>query len=335
MIEELYPNDKDHIVSCFAHARQHPHVKINHALVLGGAQGIGKDTIVAGLQHAVGISNYRTITPHQIINPNFNGEMKTVVLYISEIHDLGISDRIRFYNMMKDKLATPPISIRINEKHRQPFYVPNLLFPLMTTNFRTGGIYLPPEDRRHYVAWSEVEKGNHTAEWWKDYYEWFYAGGDECIAGYLQSYDLSDFNPKAEPTKTEAWHAMVNASRSSEEMELADVLETFKGGAVTLIRVRNKAIELDYNELAAWLDDAKNHKATASRLEEAGYTVIRNPDDARGRWRVKQRVGKDDTRPRVIYGPASLSADKRLRQARKLKEIPEPVKVPVPWDRYG
>ena len=99
LIDELYPEAREHIVCCFAHARQYPHIKINHALILGGDQGIGKDTICAGLERAVGISNYRTITPHQIIHPDFNGELKTVVLYISEAHDLGIGDRIKFYNM--------------------------------------------------------------------------------------------------------------------------------------------------------------------------------------------------------------------------------------------
>jgi hypothetical protein len=308
LIKELYPDDFGHIVACFAHARQRPHVKINHVLFLGGDQGIGKDTIFAGLERAVGVSNYRTITPSQIIESQFNGEFKTVVLYISEVHDLGIRDRIKFYNVMKDKLAVPPTNIRINEKYRQPYYIPNLLFAVMTSNFQTGGIYLPPNDRRHYVAWSPVKKGNHPEEWWRDYYRWFDGGGDECIAGYLQVFDLSDFNPKAEPVKTEAWHAMVNASRSSEEMELADVLERFNNGAATLVMIRNGAIELKFFELARWLGEARNHKAISERLEAAGYTVIRNPDETtRGRWRVLQMDGSS-TIPRAIYGPATLGS---------------------------
>jgi len=124
LIEELYPSDKDHIVRCFAHARQRPHIKINHVLFLGGDQGIGKDSIVVGLERAVGFSNFNPITPSQIIESQFNGEFKTVVLYISEVHDLGIRDRIKFYNVMKDKLAVPPTNIRINEKFRQPLLHP-------------------------------------------------------------------------------------------------------------------------------------------------------------------------------------------------------------------
>jgi len=303
--DELYPEDREHVIQCCAHIRQHPEIKINHALVLGGAQGIGKDTIFAGLERAVGMSNYRTVTPHQIINPDFNGELKTVVLYISEVHDLGIGDRIKFYNMMKDKLATPPTTLRINEKNRQPYFIPNLLFAVMTTNFKTGGIYLPKDDRRHYICWSQVEKGNHSKEWWDDYYRWFNGGGDQCIAGYLAAYDLSSFNPKAEPPKTEAWHAMVNASLSSEEVELTNVLEQFEGGAATIWMIINKAHELGYEALAKWLKDPRNSKAATARIEDAGYSCIRNPDHRKGRWRVKQLSGqaKGKTLQHMVYGP--------------------------------
>ena len=81
-------------------------------LFLGGDQGIGKDTIFAGLERAVGFSNYRTITPSQIIESAFNGEFKTIVLYISEVHDLGIRDRIKFYNVMKGCYAIADLRSR-------------------------------------------------------------------------------------------------------------------------------------------------------------------------------------------------------------------------------
>ena len=35
-VERLYPDDADHIIAWLAHRVQHPHEKINHALVLGG-----------------------------------------------------------------------------------------------------------------------------------------------------------------------------------------------------------------------------------------------------------------------------------------------------------
>ena len=43
-IDKVYPDDAEHIIKWLAHRRQRPHDKINHALVLGGAQGVGKDS---------------------------------------------------------------------------------------------------------------------------------------------------------------------------------------------------------------------------------------------------------------------------------------------------
>ena len=91
-------------------------------------------------------------------------------------------------------------------------------------------------------------------------------------------------------------------------MELADVLERFNNGAASLVMIRNGAIELKFFELARWLGEARNRKAISERLEAAGYTVIRNPDETtRGRWRVLQMDGSS-TIPRAIYGPATPCA---------------------------
>jgi hypothetical protein len=42
----IYPQDAEHIATWFACRVQRPAEKINHALLLAGAQGIGKDTIL-------------------------------------------------------------------------------------------------------------------------------------------------------------------------------------------------------------------------------------------------------------------------------------------------
>src|SRR5262249_53547231 len=44
-VRKLCGSHTDHVLDWFAHRVQRPGEKINHALVLGGAQGIGKDTI--------------------------------------------------------------------------------------------------------------------------------------------------------------------------------------------------------------------------------------------------------------------------------------------------
>jgi hypothetical protein len=66
-IRRLYGEESaDHIIKCFAHRVQRPHEKINHALVLGGAQGIGKDTILEPVKRAIGPWNFTEVNPTQI-----------------------------------------------------------------------------------------------------------------------------------------------------------------------------------------------------------------------------------------------------------------------------
>ena len=49
----------------------------------------------------------------------------------------------------------PPDVLRVNEKFLREYYIFNVIGFIITTNHRTDGIYLPADDRRHYVAWSE------------------------------------------------------------------------------------------------------------------------------------------------------------------------------------
>jgi hypothetical protein len=62
-VRMVFGDDADHIVHWLAHRAQHPQEKINHALVLGGAQGIGKDTLLEPAKYAVGPWNFHEVSP--------------------------------------------------------------------------------------------------------------------------------------------------------------------------------------------------------------------------------------------------------------------------------
>jgi hypothetical protein len=91
-VRKIYPDDHDHIIMWLAHRVQRPQDKINHALMLGGAQGIGKDTLLEPVKYAVGPWNFAEVSPTQMMG-RFNGFLKSVVLRISEARDLGESNR--------------------------------------------------------------------------------------------------------------------------------------------------------------------------------------------------------------------------------------------------
>src|SRR5262249_23461942 len=151
----------------FAHRVQKPHQKMNHNLILGGKFGIGKDSLVAPLKHAVGYSNFKEIYPHEVFG-TFNPYVKAVVLHVSEARDLGDHgkyDRFQFFERMKGITTTPPDTIGVNEKFTKQYYVFKLVSVIFTAN-RMDSFYLPPKDRRHYVAWSNLDEGHEGEEFW-------------------------------------------------------------------------------------------------------------------------------------------------------------------------
>ena len=150
---KVYGEDARHIVKYLAFKVQRPQNKINHALLLGGEQGIGKDTLLEPIKYAVGPWNFEEVSPKQVCG-RFNGFIKSVFLRINELRDLGDGNRFDFYEHMKVLTAAPPDVLRVDEKHLREYSVFNVCGVIMTTNYKTNGIYLPAEDRRHFVAWS-------------------------------------------------------------------------------------------------------------------------------------------------------------------------------------
>ena len=93
-VRRIYPAEADHIIAFLAHRLQRPEQKINHGLVLGGLQGIGKDTLLEPIKRAVGPWNFAEVSPQQVLG-RFNGFLKSVVLRISEAKDMGEVDRFQ------------------------------------------------------------------------------------------------------------------------------------------------------------------------------------------------------------------------------------------------
>jgi hypothetical protein len=149
--------DFRHILAWLAHRVQHPSEKINHALVLGGKPGIGKDTLLEPVRYAIGDWNFKEASPIQVMG-RFNAFLKSVILRVNEVHDLGEYDRFQFYDHMKVYEASPPNTLCVDEKNLREHYVMNVCGVIITTNHKADGIYLTEDDRRHYVAWSDLDK---------------------------------------------------------------------------------------------------------------------------------------------------------------------------------
>jgi hypothetical protein len=306
-LRRLYGGCANHIERWLAHRVQRPGEKINHALVLGGLQGIGKDTLLEPVKRAVGPWNFQDVSPKQLLG-RFNGFLKSVILRVSEARDLGEFDRFAFYDHTKVFTAAPPDVLRVDEKHVREYYSPNVVGVIITTNHKTDGIFLPADDRRHYVAWSDAQKEDFTNKYWNRIWQYYEEGGYAYVAHHLATLDLSEFDPKAPPPKTEAFWEIVNASHMPETAELADALDKLeRPDAVTLDDVKRASGNPSFMQ---WLEDRKNARRIPHRFEECGYVRVRNPDAEDGFWRIGGRR-------QAVYTKQELTPRERIVAARK------------------
>jgi hypothetical protein len=308
-IRLVYPDDRDRIIGFLAHRVQYPATKINHALVLGGGQGIGKDTILEPVKDAVGPWNFQEIGPNSLFG-RFNGYSKCVILRISEARDLGDVDRYAFYERIKTYTAAPPDSIRIDEKNIREYPIPNVCGVVITTN-HLDGLYLAADDRRHYVAWSEKTKESFEPGYFRSLYAWLNADGRKNVTAYLRAYDIRSFDAKTPPPKSDAWQRIVDSGRSPEDAELADVIDALgRPKAVTLKDLSDAA----QGEFGDWLVDRKNRRIIPHRLATSGYVPVRNDSAKDGLWVI-------DNKRKAVYAQVQLAKSEQIMAAYELLGI--------------
>ncbi|WP_318012387.1 hypothetical protein [Mesorhizobium sp. CA16] len=265
----------------------------------------------------MGTWNFTEVTPVQLLG-RFNGFIKSVILRINEARDLGEINRYAFYEHIKPLTAAPPEVLRCDEKNIREHAVPNVTGVIITSNYLTDGVYLPPDDRRHYVAWSPLQHGSLDPEYFGRLHRWYEdEGGYDHVAAFLSQVNLDDFNAKAPPDKTAAFWEVVEAERGSEESELADAIdrmsETNELGklvppdAITLDDVKRSATS---DHFGAWLEDPKNRRQIPKRLEKAGYLRVPNPDAEDSKWKINGRR-------QPIYGHKNLAARERIDAVRR------------------
>jgi hypothetical protein len=212
--------------------------------------------------------------------------------------------------------------LRIHEKNRQEYAIPNVCGVIITTNHKSDGIYLPADDRRHFVAWSDIDKSAFDGAYWAGLWQWYADGGFDVVAHYLQNLDLSGFNPKASPPQTSAFFEIVNSSRTPEDAEFADALDGLAAAqaecgvkpawpkAVTIAAIKGATTSSDFIN---YLDDRRNSRRIPHRFEACGYTPVRNPHTEDGLWRPHGRR-------QVIYARSTLDQAARLAAAAALEK---------------
>jgi hypothetical protein len=302
-VRSIYPDEADHLLRWMAFRIQHPGRKINHAVVLGGNQGIGKDWMLEPVRYGVGVGNFEDIEYKGLFD-NYSEWAERTLLVVNEARDTGGVDRYAFYENSKRLIAAPPDTLPCRKMYLGRYYVPNVMAVVITSNNKLNGLYIDPDDRRHFVAWSAAEKRGEAH--WRPLWHWMHEGGGKQAAlGYLKRLDISGFGPMASPPRTEAWHQIIAANANPEESSLAEALEGMT--AVTFREIIAALQFKGYMELAMSLQ--KNPRKVPHMLEKAGREVLRNPAAKDGRWRLAD--GRKDT----LYVDRNLTYAERITMA--------------------
>jgi hypothetical protein len=309
-VERMVPEpfEREHLLNALAHKVQFPAHKINHAILMGGNHGSGKDTLFAPFFWAIGgdAKANCSLVKNEDLSSQWGYALECEVMEIAELRQAEAKDRRALENTLKPIIAAPPELLMVNRKGLHPYMALNRVFVIAFSNERVA-ISLPSEDRRWFVIWCAAPKlaeAQAVSLW-----NWYqHRGGFEAVAHYLHTRDVSAWNPNAPPPLTEAKAIMVEHGMSTAESFLVDqmtrrvgefsrgvigapfhaVCDRLQGYAPGGVKIVQAALLHALKE-AGWVDqgrvksrqnDTKKHIFSSPDLAHMSKSELRNLIDA-------------------------------------------------------
>jgi hypothetical protein len=221
-------SEREHVFNVMAYKVQHPEVKINHAVLHGGDQGCGKDTLWAPFIWAVcgpQLKN-RGLLDNDTLGSHWGYALESEILILNELKEPEAKDRRALANKLKPVIAAPPEMLTINRKGLHPYDSLNRMFVLAFSNDPVP-ISLDSQDRRWFAIWSTAPRMAPDAA--HRLWSWYRIGGYESIAVWLRDRDVSAFNPAAAPAWTEFKANLVEHGMSLAESYLVEMMRARQG----------------------------------------------------------------------------------------------------------
>ena len=213
----------EHVLNVMAFKVQVPNVKINHAVLHGGDEGCGKDSMWAPFLWAIGGEHQhnRSIIENKGLESQWGYGLQAEVVILNELKEPEAKERRALANKLKPIIAAPPETLTINRKGLHPYEMLNRLQVIAFTNDPVP-ISIPTQDRRWFCLWSSAPRMDpcDADKLWK----WYKNGGFQKIAAWLHQRDVSAFNPAAAPPVTDWKLNMVEQGMSMTESHLVDMI---------------------------------------------------------------------------------------------------------------
>lgn len=221
LVHKLFDGDQkaiDHAIGFLAFMVQNPGERINHAMVIQGEQGIGKDSIFNAVGNVLGVQNISSVLL-QHVESQFNDWLfgKQMVIF----QEMLAPGRRNIYNKLKTVITDPTHTI--NAKHLPLQRVYNRGNYIFLTNYKHA-LSIDAGDRRMWVWYSNMKP--QTKEYYERFYKWL---ADKMSASYLYNflinYDTSSFNATAAPPMTAGKRAMIRNSGSEVEQFIEEAYD--------------------------------------------------------------------------------------------------------------
>ncbi len=222
------PEILEHLWDIMAFKLQNPAIKVNHAVLHGGDEGCGKDSMWAPFIWSVCGPQLRNrgLVDNESLTSQFDYHLESEILLINELREPDASTRRALANRLKPIIAAPPETLPINRKHHHPFDMANRLFVLAFSNDPVP-LSLPSQDRRWCCVWSHaprMQPADGLALW-----TWFKDGGFDACAAWLHARDVRAFNPGATPPWTDFKANLVENGMSIAESYLVQLITDRQG----------------------------------------------------------------------------------------------------------
>lgn len=271
-VRALWPDESEFFFDYCAHMIQRPHEKCNTAIVMSGAQGIGKDAALKPVKSAVGSWNIKNIDPDELFSP-YKPWLQTLMLIIDEVRPSKDEFHASsMYNILKPLIAAPPDTLPLNDKYQKLRHIINVMRVFITTNDWMA-MYVPAEDRRMFVMHSIQPQKWKDSRYFIDLFGWFESGGDAEVAAWLMKRDISSFNPKAQSEKTLGWNAVANTWGEPEDAvgQALDIL-----GKPDIV-FGSELLWVQFDGADDVAGALKSPRKIGHRMHRSGYISVRNP----------------------------------------------------------
>lgn len=173
-----------------AYQKPHPHQKPPIAMYLySSEQGQGKTTLSDIIKEVFGEASHKVINTHKPLRDKNAVQFWGQTWLVCEEAKVERTDNL--YDQLKQYITSTKLTDAPKFGSPQDFDCPARL--IMLSN--RPPTFLDKDDRRFFISeWDTGFRGEDKDEYFNKFRKWLTAGGYEHIAGFIQNYDVSDYD---------------------------------------------------------------------------------------------------------------------------------------------